>query len=461
MLNTRIVDTKHGITEDYRGSTSLSFRRKDLRGHVLTMGNVITDSNETREHLDDRLLLHQDLIAKISYVIVKICFQALNVTERLIYTSSWGYKDKNGNFNGLVESLRIKDADLGTMALLTADRLEVIDYIAMVGSTGVKFVFRKPPLSNVSNIFTLPFTMDVWLAILVCVLGCALFLYITSKWEATMSLNQFQLDGSWADVLILIIGAVLQQGCTLEPRYASGRAVTLLLFIALTILYAAYSANIVVLLRAPSSSVRTLSDLLNSPIELGASDVVYNRYFLKQLNDSLRKAIYDTKIAPKGKKPNFYNMEDGVEKIRKGLFAFHVEVNPGYRLIQETFQENEKCDLMEINYFNLIDPWLTGQKKSPFKDLFKINFIRIRETGIQSNNHQRLVIPRPRCSGQVATFSSIGIGDMYPAMLATLYGMLMAPAVLLVEIAYCKLMKARKQRKLKTIYPENNYIDLE
>lgn len=61
----------------------------------------------------------------------------------------------------------------------------------------------------------------------------------------------------------------------------SGRCVTLILFVALTILYAAYSANIVVLLRAPSSSVRSLPDLLNSPLKLGASDFEYNRYFFK------------------------------------------------------------------------------------------------------------------------------------------------------------------------------------
>ncbi|KAI8420374.1 hypothetical protein MSG28_008889 [Choristoneura fumiferana] len=194
-----------------------------------------------------------------------------------------------------------------------------------------------------------------------------------------------------------------------------GRVVTLLLFVALTILYAAYSANIVVLLRAPSSSVRSLQDILNSPLKLGASDFAYNRYFFKKLNEPLRKAIYNKKIAPKGKKANFYTMKEGVEKIRKGLFAFHMELNPGYRLIQETYQEDEKCDLVEIDYINEIDPWLPGQKRSPYKDLFKIN--------------------------------SVGITDMYPAMLATLYGMLLAPAALLLEIAYKRLMVMREKRK--------------
>lgn len=46
---------KHGIIEDYRKSRVLSSRRNNLRRHTLTMVNVITDSNITRNHLDDRL----------------------------------------------------------------------------------------------------------------------------------------------------------------------------------------------------------------------------------------------------------------------------------------------------------------------------------------------------------------------------------------------------------------------
>ncbi|XP_028169063.1 ionotropic receptor 75a-like [Ostrinia furnacalis] len=450
-INTNTPSTitvdKYGVIEDYRRTKVLSTRRRDLRRHTLTMVNVITDSNDTRKHLDDRLQLHQDSITKMSYSVVRICFEMLNASEELTFTHTWGYRDKNGNWQGIVDDLIKKKADLGTLTIFTQERMEVVDYIAMVGSTAVRFVFREPPLSYISNIFTLPFTAAVWWAIVVCVLGCSVFLYITSKWEASMSMHQFQLDGSWADVIILIIGAVLQQGCTLEPRYAAGRGVTLLLFLALTILYAAYSANIVVLLRAPSSSVRSLPDLLNSPLKLGASDFEYNRYFFKKLKDPIRKAIYDKKIAPKGKKPNYYSMEEGVEKIRRGLFAFHMELNPGYRLIQETYREDEKCDLVEIDYINEIDPWVPGQKRSPFKDLFKINFIKIRESGIQSCIHHRLHVPRPRCSGTVATFSSVGVADMYPALLATLYGMLLAPAVLMLEIVYHRLTELRAKSK--------------
>lgn len=52
--NNRII-SKYGTVDDYRESKILSSRRLDLRGHTLTMVNVITDTNETRKHLDDRL----------------------------------------------------------------------------------------------------------------------------------------------------------------------------------------------------------------------------------------------------------------------------------------------------------------------------------------------------------------------------------------------------------------------
>lgn len=72
--------------------------------------------------------------------------------------------------------------------LFIEERLDVVDYIAPAGSTALRFVFREPPLAYITNIFTLPFTGTVWLAIFICILACALFLYIASKWEASMGM---------------------------------------------------------------------------------------------------------------------------------------------------------------------------------------------------------------------------------------------------------------------------------
>lgn len=58
-----------------------------------------------------------------------------------------------------------------------------------------------------------------------------------------------------------------------------GRLVMFLVFLAFLFLYTSYSASIVALLQSSSNNIRTLSDLLNSKLELGVDDVPYNRYY--------------------------------------------------------------------------------------------------------------------------------------------------------------------------------------
>lgn len=65
------------------------------------------------------------------------------------------------------------------------------------------------------------------------------------------------------------------------------------------------------------------------------------------------------------------NLETGIENVRKGLFAFHTESGVGYKIIGETFYEDEKCGLKEIKYLDVIDPWYAIQKNSSYKELFK------------------------------------------------------------------------------------------
>ena len=59
----------------------------------------------------------------------------------------------------------------------------------------------------------------------------------------------------------------------------------------------------------------------------------------------------------------------------QGLFAFHMETGVGYKVVGEVFHENEKCGLQEIQYLQVIDPWLAVQKNSSYKEMFKIGSV--------------------------------------------------------------------------------------
>lgn len=72
------------------------------------------------------------------------------------------------------------------------------------------------------------------------------------------------------------------------------------------------------------------------------------------------------------RQPKFMNLQEGVEKFRSGFFTFHMEIGTGYRLVKNTFFEHEKCNLIEINFIKMSDPWLAIEKNSPYKEMIKV-----------------------------------------------------------------------------------------
>ncbi|CAG9795972.1 unnamed protein product [Diatraea saccharalis] len=422
----------------------------------------------------------------------------LNATPRYIFSHRWGYK-QNGRWSGMINDLHTGKADLGkplycksspmhltyvikavminvnsklptivrfrvnrharilkgtlwkpmrltyvfydlttgTNCLVKdKERLDVVSYTDMMAPFRVRFVFRQPPLSYVSNIYSLPFSTAVWVAILICTAVSTATLYVESKWENTVTKSATQLNGSFGDALLLTMSAVGQQGCVLEPQKYSGRMAAWISFATLMLLYAAYSANIVVLLQAPSNSIRNLAQLADSSITIAANDVDYNHFVFSQYNDPVRMKIYK-KIDPEKGKRQFYDIKDGVERIRQGLFAFHSIVEPVYRRIEETFMENEKCDLQEVDFLNGFDPFIPVKKDSPYLELLRVTFKQIRESGIQSAVVGRSHVHRPLCGvGRGgAAFTSAGLRDLSPVLILMLYGTCAALVALLLEHA--------------------------
>ena len=57
--------------------------------------------------------------------------------------------------------------------------------------------------------------------------------------------------------------------------------------------------------------------------------------------------------------------------VLQGLFAFHMELGIGYKLMSETFYEDEKCGLREIKFLQVTNPWYAIRKNSSYLELFK------------------------------------------------------------------------------------------
>lgn len=72
-------------------------------------------------------------------------------------------------------------------------------------------------------------------------------------------------------------------------------------FLATLAIFTSYSASIVALLQSPSHLIRTIDDLMNSPLKMALQEAGYNRYNYLMENISILNEVYDKKIKPMGK----------------------------------------------------------------------------------------------------------------------------------------------------------------
>lgn len=82
-------------------------------------------------------------------------------------------------------------------------------------------------------------------------------------------------------------------------------------------IHTSYTANIVALLQSPTNAINTLEDLLHSKLDFGAEDTTYNRFWLPAKTDPVRKAIYETKLAPTNQPSRYFNYTYGIQRMRE------------------------------------------------------------------------------------------------------------------------------------------------
>lgn len=127
-------------------------------------------------------------------------------------------------------------------------------------------------------------------------------------------------------------------------------------------------------------------------------------------------------------------MEEGVKLIRQGLFAFHVELGVAFKLVADTFQEHEKCNLQIMDYYNSNELWYAIRRNSSLRRMVTVAMFRLREHGIQGRENSLLYTKKPTCHGRGGSFLSIGMVDVTPAFLFLLWGFLFAIIILVLEV---------------------------
>ncbi|RZC33887.1 glutamate receptor 2-like, partial [Asbolus verrucosus] len=286
-------------------------------------------------------------------------------------TKSWGYPTPNGSFDGMVGALQRKAIDFGCSPMFVrADRTKVIDYGRSVWSWKAGFIFRSPKDRTPIEIFLKPLSVSIWLITgLLAILSIIIF-----KIATTFERNKYQYnkETSWSLCTILTLGVFCQQGLPSTPNMSCGRIATISIFLLSVIIYQFYSASVVSnLLMKPTNKIKTIKDLLDSPLKVGAEDIIYTRDLFAHTKDKTLVQLYYKKIYGKGNTSHFLTAREGIDLVRKGGYAFHTEAAKVYPLIETTFSDNAICELNEVELFKIKDLYGSFQKGSPFRDMIE------------------------------------------------------------------------------------------
>lgn len=86
---------------------------------------------------------------------------------------------------------------------------------------------------------------------------------------------------------------------------------------------------------------------------------------MQETTDPEVTRVFKEKLYTQPFKEAFTTEEVGMEKIRRGLFAFH-GLSEAYKIISDTYEDHEKCRLKEIKMFTSLHVSITAKKDSPY-----------------------------------------------------------------------------------------------
>ncbi|KAL0271195.1 UNVERIFIED_CONTAM: hypothetical protein PYX00_008366 [Menopon gallinae] len=424
-------------------------RRQNLQGHTFNATMVITNDRSLKllRDLGDPTT---DTVSKVYFAFIELTIEAMNATAHYLISRKWGERI-NGSYDGMLGYVQRGEADLlASPVIMSAVRLEILQYVAYGLKIRLPFIFLSPQLSYNNNVYLLPFGMDVWYCTLALFVSFVIILRFIAVYEegiiddVPITAVKKPVSKSWSDVIMMNIGTICQQDIYMEPKSAGGRVVLLQMKITILFLMVSYSAAILVLLQTPDRSIKDLMSLYKSNLKLGVHNTPYNRFYFTHPDTPVRKLVA-TKIT---KEEDYMTAEVGIQKVRPGFFAFNIDTVVGYTLIRQMLDESEKCRLqaLEESMIPNNDAMIAVKKNFPFAELTMIMNRKLHERGLITREARRRTATKPICLERPMTYISIAPIDCEAAFVFLGYGMTLSVIIFIVEV-----FVGRKKHKAKGI----------
>lgn len=290
-------------------------------------------------------------------------------------TTVWFGNTTTGIDGGIAKWLHEETIDItSTGANLRTERIDIMDFFMTTYKFRACFVFRNPGwYEKWSNEIFKPLSKDSWAATTAAlIVTCASLKFVAFLENRIFTSIDTE---SWSGLLLSILSIITQQGAFDCPNQIAGRIIFINLCILSIILYNFYTSSIVsILLNKSPDMIETLDQLAASKMDMAAENSPYFVTYVQLADEHTTITLNKTNIYRNEHEFNFYPLEEGIEKVRHGHFAYHVLLSSAFPIIVKTFDQKELCDLTEIDFVPRGDVSFLAPKNSQYQELFQTRF---------------------------------------------------------------------------------------
>lgn len=328
-----------------------------------------------------------------------------------------------------------------TPFLILPERLDFIDFTVLTWTTTLTVIFLHPQ-TGLKNIFLEPLSAWVWILTLVLMFVVSCLVTITTK----LHFGRVR-KITFIRAFITTFAIMCQQGFIESFQKLSTRMLLLSSILFSLIIYQFYSSYIVSsLLTDPPKTITTLRKLIDSDLDVGIESTSYTKDFFEKTTDSLSKELFAKKKIRQ--KNNILTAEEGLEKLKKGGFAFTVDTSYAYKILKKTLNDDETCELHEIFIKALIPrrPLRPAVlKRSPLREFFVVGMQRLKESGIIDYHNQRWSDSKPKCVKSQAAVKTVRMEEASAIFLFLFFAILTSFCVLSFELVHFKYFYGKKK----------------
>ncbi|XP_021939210.1 ionotropic receptor 25a isoform X4 [Zootermopsis nevadensis] len=329
----------------------------------------------------------------------------------------FGNMDENGNWNGMIKELMLKNADiaLGSLSVM-AERENVVDFtVPYYDLVGITILMKKPKAATSLFKFLTVLENEVWLCILGAYFFTSFLMWVFDRWSPYSYQNnrekykddEEKREFNLKECLWFCMTSLTPQGGGEAPKNLSGRLVAATWWLFGFIIIASYTANLAAFLTVSrlDTPVESLDDLAKqykiqyAPLNNSASMIYFqrmsdieNRFYEiwkdMSLNDSLsdveraKLAVWDYPVSDKytkiwqamneAKFPN--TLEEAVNRVLDSKSS-----SEGFAYIGDATDVRylvlTSCNLQMVGEEFSRKPYaIATQQGSPLKDQFNNAF---------------------------------------------------------------------------------------